>query len=125
MEGWWRPLPATTFGGAQVLPPSDEYGGTVSAATAAFPSAVTVRPDKFRDVMKFQRTINIYDGKIGMVAKTVAARAGEPIRASYTLADDDLYVRARVEEKGVPLCSAPLHPQGLHVAWTQPYSCGA
>ena len=88
-------------------------------------AAVTVRPDKFRDVMKFQRTINIYDGKIGMVAKTVAARAGEPIRASYTLADDDLYVRARVEENGVPLCSAPLHPQGLHVAWTQPYSCRA
>ena len=84
-------------------------------------ATVTVRPENFRDVPKFQRTINIYDEKIGMVAKTATARAGEPIRASYTLADDDLYVRARIEEKGSPLCTAPLHPQGLHVAWTQPY----
>ena len=57
------------------------------------------------------------------MAKTVTARAGEPIRAAYTLSDDDLYVRARVEEQGSPRCTAPLHPQGLHVAWTQPYSC--
>lgn len=81
-----------------------------------------VRPEKHKGVMDFQRTINIYDEKIGKVVKTVTARAGEPIRASYTMASDDLYVRARIEEKGSPLCTAPLHPQGLHVAWTQPYS---
>ena len=86
-------------------------------------ATVTVRPENFKGVMKFQRTINIYDEKIGKVAKTVTARAGEPIHAAYTLADDDLYVRARVEEQGSPRCTAPLHPQGLHVAWTQPYSC--
>lgn len=88
-------------------------------------ATMTVRPGKFKDVPKFQRIVNIYDEKIGKVVKTVTASAGEPIRASYTLSDDDLYVRARVEERGAPLCSAPLHPQGLHVAWTQPYSCGA
>jgi hypothetical protein len=38
---------------------------------------------------------------------------------------DDLYVRARIEEKGSPLCKALLHPQGLHVAWTQPYACNS
>ena len=86
-------------------------------------ATVTVRPENFKDAMKFQRKINIYDEKIGKVAKTVTARAGEPIRAAYTLADDDLYVRARIEEKGNPRCGASLHPQGLHVAWTQPYTC--
>ena len=85
-------------------------------------ATATVRPENFKGVMKFQRKINIYDEKIGKVAKVVTARAGEPIRAAYTLADDDLYVRARIEEKGSPLCTASLHPQGLHVAWTQPYS---
>ena len=86
-------------------------------------ATATVRPENFKDVMKFQRAINIYDEKIGKVAKTVTARAGEPIRAAYTLESDDLYVRARIEEKGSPRCTAPLHPQGLHVAWTQPYAC--
>ena len=85
-------------------------------------ATVTVRPDAAKDVPKFQRTINIYDEKIGKVVKTVTARAGEPIRAAYTMASDDLYVRARIEEKGSTLCTASLHPQGLHVAWTQPYA---
>ena len=31
-------------------------------------------------------------------------------------------VRARIEEKGATLCTAALHPQGLRVAWTQPYA---
>jgi hypothetical protein len=85
-------------------------------------ATAVVRPEKHKGVMDFQRTINIYDEKIGKVVKTVTAKPGEPIRASYTMEKDDLYVRARVEEKGKPLCSAPLHPQGLHVAWTQPYA---
>ena len=83
---------------------------------------VVVRPQKHRGEMQFQRTINIYDEKIGKVVKTVTGRPGEPIRASYTMEADDLYVRARIEEKGSPRCTAPLHPQGLHVAWTQPYA---
>ena len=81
-----------------------------------------VRPAQHKDEMQFQRTINIYDEKIGKVVKTVEARPGEPIRTSYTMESDDMYVRARIEEKGTPRCSAPLHPQGLHVAWTQPYA---
>ena len=85
-------------------------------------STVVVRPDKHRDEMTFERKINIYDEKIGKVVKTVEGRPGEPIRAAYTMESDDLYVRARIEEKGSPLCTAPLHPQGLHVAWTQPYA---
>ena len=83
---------------------------------------VVVRPDKFKDVMKFQREINVYDEKVGKVAKTVRFRPGEPVRASYTMESDDLYVRARIEERGTTLCTASLHPQGMRVAWTQPYA---
>jgi len=83
---------------------------------------VSVRPEKHKDSMTYQREISIYDEKIGMVAKSVRFRPGEPVRASYTLADDDLYVRARIEECGTTLCRAPLHPQGVRVAWTQPYA---
>jgi len=87
------------------------------------PVATTVvRPDNHQDEMTFERTINIYDEKIGKVVKTVVARPDEAIRAAYTMESDDLYVRARIEEVGVPLCTASLHPQGLHVAWTQPYA---
>ena len=83
---------------------------------------VVVRPEKFKDVTKFEREINIYDEKIGKIAKTARFRPGEPIRASYTMKSDDLYVRARIEENGATLCTASLHPQGLRVAWTQPYA---
>ena len=83
---------------------------------------VVVRPSQHQDEMKFQREINIYDEKIGKVAKTVRFRPGEPIRAAYTMEEDDLYVRARIEEKGATLCTASLHPQGMRVAWTQPYA---
>jgi hypothetical protein len=82
----------------------------------------TVRPAQHKDAMTFQREILIYDEKIGKVAKTVKFRPGEPVCASYTMDDDDLYVRARIEEQGTTLCTAPLHPQGVHVAWTQPYA---
>ena len=82
---------------------------------------LTVRPKEKRGFVDFERTINIYDEKIGLVVKTVKSRVGEPLTASYTLQDDDLYVRARIEESGQPLCTAYLHPQGKRVAWTQPY----
>ena len=82
---------------------------------------LTVRPAKHADTMRFQREIAIYDKKAGMAAKTVEVPAGQPMKASYTLADDDLYVRARVEEKGKTVSTAWLHPRGLRCAWTQPY----
>ena len=83
---------------------------------------VVVRPSQHKDEMKFQREINIYEEKIGKVVKTVRFRPGEPIHASYTMASDDLYVRARIEERGSTLCTASLHPRGVRVAWTQPYA---
>lgn len=83
---------------------------------------LTVRPKGQNDSnARYERTINIYDEKIGMVAKTVKGGVGEAISASYVMQSDDLYVRARVEESGQPICTAHLHPQGKHVAWTQPY----
>jgi hypothetical protein len=83
---------------------------------------VTVRPAKHKDGMRFQREIAIYDDKIGFVAKTVEVPPGRPAKADYTLADDDLYVRARIEEAGTTVCTASLHPKGLRCAWTQPFS---
>ena len=82
---------------------------------------VTVRPAKHKDVMRYQREIAIYDDKIGFVAKTVEILAGESARVGYTLSADDLYVHARVEEKGPTVSTAHLHPKGLRCAWTQPY----
>jgi hypothetical protein len=83
--------------------------------------SVTVRPSEKNNTEHFERKIDIYDARIGLVAKTVKGAPGESIKASYVLQDDDLYVRARVEESAQPLCTAHLHPQGKHVAWTQPY----
>ena len=85
-------------------------------------ATLAVRPAEHPDLTKFERTIKVFDEKVGMVAKTVTARPGEPLVASYEMSSDDLYVRARIEERGTTLCKAPLHPQGLHVAWTQPYA---
>jgi hypothetical protein len=83
--------------------------------------SVVVRPAEKNGTSMFERKIDIYDARIGLVAKTVKGAPGESIKASYVLQDDDLYVRARVEESAQPLCTAHLHPQGKHVAWTQPY----
>ena len=66
------------------------------------------------------RTVNVYDERIGKIAKTVVGKPGEPIVASYTLAADDLYVRARIESPRPPLCKAALHPKNA-CCWTQPY----
>jgi hypothetical protein len=82
---------------------------------------LTVRPKEKPGTTDFVRTINVYDEKIGLTVKTVKSRIEEPLVASYTLQDDDLYVRARIEESAQPLCTAYLHPQGKRVAWTQPY----
>lgn len=67
------------------------------------------------------RQINVYDPKkVGVIAKSASGGVGEAVSASYTLAPDDLYVRARILSPGRPVASAFLHPR-LHVAWTQPY----
>ena len=87
-------------------------------------STIDIRPAKSKDTTRYERTVNIYDEKIGMVAKTVEGAPGEPVRAEYAMAGDDLYVRARIEERGSTLCTAALHPKGLRVAWTQPYTRG-
>ena len=57
-------------------------------------------------------------------AATVAPTGGigEAVSASYTLAPDDLYVRARILSPERPAVSAYQHPK-VHVAWTQPYLC--
>ena len=84
---------------------------------------VTIEPpDAPEDKQKiYARKINVYDQKkIGVVAKTVSGGIGEAVSASYTLAPDDLYVRARIVSPERPVASAFQHPK-VHVAWTQPY----
>ena len=81
----------------------------------------TARPVVRADIARHERTFRIYEDKIGLVAKTAVSAPGEALCASYTMGDDDLYVRARIEEPGEPLCTASLHPQHRLVAWTQPY----
>ena len=119
----------------------DPATGTLSVSVAAKPDAArtvrfivskrdfderpvrtfVARPRGKEGEPRFERRFSVYDERVGMVAKTVAGAVGEPVRATYTLADDDLYVRARIEEPGQPLCTTFLHPQNLFVAWTQPY----
>lgn len=119
----------------------DRGSGTLSVSVAAKPGVartvkfivskadfsetpirtITVRPPSEQDRPFHERTIRTYDEKIGLVAKTVVSGAGEALTASYTLAPDDLYVRARIEEPGQTLCTANLHPHCL-ACWTQPYS---
>lgn len=69
------------------------------------------------------RSVPVYSEAVGAVAKSVAFAKGEAVRASYTMADDDLYVRARVEsdEPSVyPNAINKMHPP-VKVGWTQPY----
>lgn len=118
----------------------DRAAGTLSVSVAAKPGAVrtirfivskadfsetpertiVIRPEADANRNAHERTIRIYGGKIGFEAKTVVGAPGEPLEASYTLAPDDLYVRARIEESGTTLCTANLHPKGRLVCWTQP-----
>jgi len=62
------------------------------------------------------RTIPVYSEDIG---RTVALVDG--VKASYRMADDDLYVRARIESD-VPSEDAPHYHPDVEVAWTQPYT---
>ena len=119
----------------------DEATGTLSVAVPAKPGvSYTVKfittkrgaplePVRVVDVasptsaQNVPRRIPIYSPEIGAVAKKVSFGKGEAVRASYTLAPDDLYVRARVESSEPAVYPHPerhLHPL-VKMAWTQPY----
>ncbi len=78
-----------------------------------------------------ERKVPIYSDTIGVVAKEAVGQRGKRLEASYALAADDLYVRARVEsDKLSPYESwhkkpqnHPMHPK-FATAWTQPYAHG-
>ena len=76
----------------------------------------------------YARTVPIYSDEIGQMAKEVSGSRGKSLEASYTLASDDLYVRARIEsERPSPwvLWHKKMSPHPIHAkfatAWTQPY----
>ena len=119
----------------------DEATGTLSVAVPAKPgTAYTVKfittkrdaplePVEVVEVasptsaQNVPRRIPVYSPEIGAVAKEVSFGKGEAVRASYTLAPDDLYVRARVESDEPAVYPHPerhLHPL-VKMAWTQPY----
>jgi hypothetical protein len=62
------------------------------------------------------RTIPVYSADIGKTAHLV-----EGAEASYRMASDDLYVRAKIESSVPSGYTRYFHPD-VQVAWTQPYS---
>ena len=118
----------------------DRATGTLSVAVPAKPGVaykvrfittkrgVKVDPVKTVEIpakggKETARRVPVYSDGVGAVAKTVSFGKGEPVFASYRLADDDLYVRARVESDEVttyPYAKDRMHPL-VKVAWTQPY----
>jgi len=70
---------------------------------------------------EFIRNVEIFDEKIGMTADVKICKKGETHSFTYQMNDDDLYVRARVEQDGIPRVTWPMHPKNTLVAWTQPY----
>ena len=71
------------------------------------------------------RTVPIYSSAIGATVKSVSGKKGDRVAAEYSLADDDLYVRARVESDELAPYYAFggkgfMHPK-VAMAWTQPY----
>jgi hypothetical protein len=69
------------------------------------------------------RDVPVYSDEVGAVVKTVTFAKGVRAEASYTLADDDLYVRARVESDAPTAYSRRnlMHPK-MKTGWTQPYT---
>jgi histidinol phosphatase-like PHP family hydrolase len=69
------------------------------------------------------RDVPVYSDEVGAVVKTVTFAKGVRAEASYTLADDDLYVRARVESDEPTAYSRRnlMHPK-MKTGWTQPYT---
>ena len=70
------------------------------------------------------RTVPVYSSAVGATAKSVSGKKGDRVAAEYGLADDDLYVRARVEsDERAPYYvlggKGAMHPK-VAMAWTQP-----
>ena len=76
-----------------------------------------------KEHMNRARKVPIYADGIGATVKLVEGKRGERLEASYTLAANDLYVRARVESDAPTQFKRrhKLHPDH-HTAWTQPYA---
>ena len=71
------------------------------------------------------RKVPIYSSAIGATVKSVSGKKGDRVSAEYSLADGDLYVRARVEsDERAPYYvlggKGAMHPK-VAMAWTQPY----
>ena len=71
------------------------------------------------------RTGPVYSKEVGRTVKIVSGKKGKPVAADYSLASDDLYVRARIEsDETAPYYSSGgkyhMHPK-CSTAWTQPY----
>ena len=81
---------------------------------------VEIPPTK--EHMNRARKVPVYDERIGATVKLVEGKKGERLEATYKLAADDLYVRARVESDAPTQFKRKrcLHPK-CHTAWTQPY----
>ena len=71
------------------------------------------------------RTVPVYSRDIGKTEKIVSGKKGERMAVDYSLAADDLYVRARIEsDESAPYYvlggKGAMHPK-VAMAWTQPY----
>ena len=69
-----------------------------------------------------RRNVPVFSDSVGRTVKSEFFAPGVPVRSSYTLAPDDLYVRARVEsdEPAVYSRRNRMHPT-VKTAWTQPF----
>lgn len=68
------------------------------------------------------REAPVFSDTVGRTVKSETFAPGAPVRSSYTLRPDDLYVRARVESSEPTLYRHKdrMHPT-MKVAWTQPF----
>jgi hypothetical protein len=69
--------------------------------------------------------VPIYSPAVGATVKSASGKKGGRVAAEYNLAEDDLYVRARVEsDERAPYYvlggKGAMHPK-VAMAWTQPY----
>ena len=107
------------------VPAKDGVAYTVKFITTK--SGASVEPVRTVELPQLEdrpaRSVPVYSDAVGAVVKTVTFGSGEAASASYTLAADDLYVRARVESgetAAYPNAINRMHPP-MQVAWTQPY----
>lgn len=69
----------------------------------------------------YKRKIQVFDEKVGLVVKEEICQKGQTRTFAYRMQDDDLYVRARIEQEGTPRVAWSMHPTNTLVAWTQPF----